>query len=94
MAALGNHAWPEDSKEPRYPFGFGPSYMNFALEKMTVEVIESFSASACFTVRDTGDVDGVCIPQMYVTNPVSPVVKPNKWPCAFERVTPKAGETR
>lgn len=90
----GSPAWLEDSKESRYPFGFGLSYTDFTLDTLTVEVTGSCTAEARFIARNTGDTDGVCVPQLYVEDPVSTVVTPDKRLCAFDRVALKAGESR
>ena len=90
----GSPTWLENSKESRYPFGFGLSYTDFTLDTLTVEVTGSCTVEARFIARNTGDTDGVCVPQLYVEDPVSTVVTPDKRLCAFDRVALKAGESR
>ena len=84
----------EGAKGPRYPFGYGLSYTCFALSDMKAEVTGNIRAAVSFTVTNTGEREGCALPQLYVEDPVSSVVTPDRRLAAFSRVELRAGESR
>ena len=60
-----------------YPFGYGLSYTEFALDSMTVRV-ENESIIAAVRVTNTGDVAGKEVVQLYVAAPGSSVDRPKQ----------------
>ena len=78
--------------KPLYPFGYGLSYSNFVYESMSVNCSED-KLSFDVTVRNTSDIDGDEVVQIYFT-PLKPRVKrPLKKLCGFRRVHIRAGES-
>ena len=63
--------------EVSYPFGYGLSYTEFALDSMTVRV-ENESIIAAVRVTNTGDVAGKEVVQLYVAAPGSSVDRPKQ----------------
>ena len=80
----------------RYPFGHGLSYTSFVFEdlKLTADSIdiEKGTVSLSFVVRNTGARDGIAVPQLYVRDLLSSVVRPVKELKAFARVAVPAGK--
>src|SRR5213083_2353973 len=81
---------------PLYPFGFGLSYTSFATSGLSVtpNVSSHGTATATFTVSNTGSRSGTDIVPVYVAQPVSSVVVPRQRLVGFTRVTLAAGESK
>jgi beta-glucosidase len=82
---------------PLYPFGYGLSYTRFSLGGLTLsagEIEPGEPVTAAFTVTNTGDRAGVAVPQLYLRDMVSSVVKPKIRLAAFARVSLEPGETK
>ncbi len=80
---------------PLYPFGYGLSYTDFAIEKITVEA-ERFSDSVTVnvTVVNKGACAGKTVVQLYVSDPESTLTKPVKELKAFRKVYLEPGESK
>jgi beta-glucosidase len=81
---------------PLYPFGFGLSYTTFTTTDLSVtpNVARNGSATATFTVTNTGSRTGTDIVPVYVAQPVSSVVVPPQRLVGFTRVTLDAGQSK
>ena len=80
---------------PLYPFGHGLSYTTFeygdlVLSADTIATGGSISVSAA--VRNTGDVAGAEVVQLYIRDPVASVVRPVKELKGFTKVYLEPGE--
>ncbi len=81
---------------PLYPFGFGLSYTTFTTSDLSVtpNVSRHGTATATFTVTNTGSRSGTDIVPVYVAQPVSSVVVPPQRLVGFTRVTLDAGQSK
>jgi beta-glucosidase len=81
---------------PLYPFGFGLSYTTFTKSNLSVtpEVSSHGTATATFTVSNTGSRSGTEIVPVYVAQPVSSVVVPPQRLVGFTRVTLDPGQSK
>ena len=81
---------------PLYPFGFGLSYTTFQTSNLSVtsHVSRKGSATASFTVTNTGSRAGTDIVPVYVAQPVSNMIVPPQRLVAFARVTLDAGASQ
>jgi beta-glucosidase len=81
---------------PLYPFGFGLSYTTFTTTGLSVtpNVSKHGTATATFTVNNTGPRSGTDIVPVYVAQPVSGVVVPPQRLVAFTRVTLDPGQSK
>jgi beta-glucosidase len=82
---------------PRFPFGFGLSYTEFRYSdlKITPEKGKpgtTFEVS--FDLENAGELAGDEVPQLYIRDVVSSVVRPIKELKAFTRVTLQPGEKK
>ncbi|MBT2293137.1 glycoside hydrolase family 3 C-terminal domain-containing protein [Paenibacillus albidus] len=86
----------QGSKTPLHYFGEGLSYTSFAYSNLRME--RSVSAHGVFQVScdvtNTGDRDGEEVVQVYVTDDLASMLRPNKELAGFKRVAIPAGETR
>ncbi|MBQ8518638.1 MAG: glycoside hydrolase family 3 C-terminal domain-containing protein [Agathobacter sp.] len=76
-------------KEVAYPFGYGLSYTTFAYSNITANEQE-----VRFTIKNTGDRDGVEVPQLYVGMTSDTVFRPVRELKGFARVKLAAGEEK
>ena len=81
---------------PLYPFGYGLSYTTFQDSALTVTptVRRNGSATATFTVTNTGTRAGTDIVPVYVAQPVSAVLVPPQRLVGFTRVTLDPGQSK
>ena len=83
---------------PRYPFGFGLSYTTFQTSGLSVtsSVPRRGTATATFTVANTGSRAGTQVVPVYVHQPVSrgSIVVPPKRLVGFARVELEAGQSK
>ena len=80
---------------PLYPFGYGLSYTDFMIEKITAEA-ERFADSVTVnvTVTNRGARAGKTVVQLYVSDPESTLTKPVKELKAFRKVYLEPQETK
>ena len=92
----GTGSGPGHAYNPLYPFGFGLSYTTFSTSGLSVtpNVSTHGSATATFTVSNTGTVAGTDIVPVYVSQPVSGVVVPPQRLVGFTRVTLAGGASK
>lgn len=82
---------------PLWPFGYGLSYTQFSFGDLQLadgEIGPGETLAASFTVTNTGSRAGVAVPQLYLRDMVSSVVKPKIKLAAFTRVALDPGETK
>ena len=77
-----------------YPFGHGLSYSNFTYTNLKVEKNSEVDYTISFDVKNTSNVDGKEIAQLYVKDVFSMVERPEKELKGFVKVSLKAGEQR
>ncbi len=94
---LGYRAFGHDGQPaPLFPFGFGLSYTTFAFSDLSVTpqtASPNGPVTVSFDVRNTGNLPGSEVAQVYVGDPSATVPRPAKELKGFERVTLSPGET-
>ena len=88
-AEIGYRWFARTRERPLYPFGHGLSYTRFAYRDLVVEGAETITAH--FTVTNTGERDGVDVPQLYL---VEAAGERRMRLLGFARVPLRAGEAR
>ncbi len=83
--------------KPLYPFGYGLSYTSFEISapELSSDVLrpgEDLTVSC--TVKNTGEVEGSEIVQLYVRDPVASIAQPVKLMKDFRKITLAPGESQ
>ncbi len=78
--------------KPLFPFGYGLSYTNFKFSSLKI-VPKADEYEIMFDVTNTGRVEGVAIPQMYVHDPDPAADAPVKELKRFDRIKLAPGQT-
>ena len=88
------YGYVENDGSPRWPFGFGMSYTAFEWSQFEVLKADAEGVLVSLNVKNTGNVDGDEVVQLYLGQTCADVVRPLKEMKAFSRVFVPAGETR
>ena len=94
---IGYRYYEKAQKKVRFPFGFGLSYTQFRYSDLQFdrkEFADNERLTLSFRIKNTGDLDGAEIAQIYVADPESTVFRPVKELKAFKKVFLKAGEEK
>jgi len=92
---LVGYRWFDTKKvEPLYPFGYGLSYTDFEFSHLKTDK-ETYDAKdvieITFNIKNTGNVDGKEVAQLYISDPESYVEKAAKELKGFKKVFVKSG---
>ena len=94
---LGYRYYDTKHVEPLFPFGFGLSYTTFEYSNLKVDKKE-FTADQGITVsvdvKNTGQMEGKEVVELYVSDPQSSLPRPEKELKAFSKVNLAPGETK
>ena len=95
---LVGYRWFDTKKiQPQFPFGYGLSYTDFSITHFTTDKLsygKNETIHAKFTIRNTGSFYGAEVAQLYTSDPVCSVMRPEKELKAFEKIFLKPGETK
>lgn len=83
--------------DPLYEFGYGLSYTNFTYSTLSVQPENpktTDNITVTINLRNTGNVDGAEVVQLYINDKVSSVATPVKLLKGFANVFLKAGESK
>jgi beta-glucosidase len=94
---MGYRYWDTAKIKPRYAFGYGLSYTQFSFEKLTADQ-QRYNANEKVninvTVKNTGELAGAEVIQVYVHDKKSRLVRPEKELKAFAKVWLEKGEQK
>jgi beta-xylosidase len=93
----GPHPGSSVDPMPLFAFGHGLSYTSFAYSGLAIEPAQipaDGTAVISCTVRNTGDRAGDEVVQLYLSDPVAQVVRPQRWLAGFARVPLEPGQER
>ncbi len=90
------HRYVSESNKPLYPFGFGLSYTTFEYSNLKVEnkFIKNGIIKVSVDVKNTGNMDGEEVVQLYINDIYSSVTTPQKTLKGFKRVFIKKGDVK
>lgn len=80
--------------KPLLPFGHGLSYTTFEYSNLKIAPTTGGGFTISFSVKNSGSVTGDEVPQLYLHQLVSSVVRPLKELKDFNRITLQPGETK
>ncbi|HBH85169.1 MAG TPA: hypothetical protein DDY34_15420 [Bacteroidales bacterium] len=90
---VGYRHYDTKNVEPLFPFGHGLSYTTFEYSDLVIDKTgNTFNSS--FKVKNSGEVDGAEVVQLYLRDIVSSEHRPQKELKNFEKLFLKAGETK
>ena len=94
---VGYRYYDKVDRKPLFPFGYGLSYTSFAYTKLEIdkkEMQDTDTLTVRITVKNTGDCAGKEIVQLYVGDPHSHVIRPEKELKGFEKLELAPGEEK
>lgn len=94
---IGYRYYDTAKKDVLFPFGYGLSYTTFEYSDIKLsasEIKDDETVTVSFKIKNTGDVDGAEIAQVYVADKDSTIFRPEKELRAFTKVFLKAGEEK
>ncbi len=94
---IGYRYYEKAKKAVRYPFGFGLSYTTFEYSDIKLDkasMTDGDTLTVSFNVKNTGDVPGYEIAQLYVADKESTIYRPEKELKAFKKVWLNPGEIK
>lgn len=94
---VGYRYYDKKGIEPLFPFGYGLSYTTFEYSDLTIskkEMLDTETVTVSVKVKNTGEMAGKEIVQLYVRNVESTVIRPEKELKGFEKVELKPGEEK
>lgn len=92
---IGYRYYDKARKEVLFPFGFGLSYTQFEYSDLKLsadEAKDTDNITATFKVKNTGNVDGAEVTQLYIADKESTIYRPVKELKHFKKVFLRAGE--
>ena len=90
---VGYRGFQSRSVEPLFPFGFGLSYTQFSYEDLEISNIDGEGKFiVCFTVQNSGDLDGREVAQVYISDEEASLPKAQRELKGFTKVMLKSGE--
>ena len=94
---IGYRYYEKIGRQVRYPFGFGLSYTTFEYSDIKLnktEMNDTDTLEVSFKVKNTGDVPGYEIAQLYVADKESTIYRPEKELKAFKKIWLNPGEQK
>jgi len=94
---VGYRYYDKKNIEPLFPFGYGLSYTTFEYSDLNIsknEIFDTETVTVSVKVKNTGEMAGKEIVQLYVRDVESLVVRPEKELKGFEKVELKPGEEK
>ncbi|MBQ7046624.1 MAG: glycoside hydrolase family 3 C-terminal domain-containing protein [Oscillospiraceae bacterium] len=94
---VGYRYYETANKEVRFPFGYGLSYTTFEYSDIKLSadsILDTEAVTVEFKIKNTGDVAGAEVAQVYVTDVESTIFRPSKELKGFKKVFLEPGEEK
>jgi beta-glucosidase len=95
---LVGYRWFDTKKiQPQFPFGYGLSYTDFSISHFSTDKTaygKKETIQVTFTIKNTGSAYGAEVAQLYATDPVCSVLRPEKELKAFQKIFLNPGEIK
>jgi beta-glucosidase len=96
QSVLGHSSYYLDiGSKPLYPFGYGLSYTTFEYDGLKLEnekLNKMDTLSVSINIKNTGSLEGTEVVQLYISDVVGSVTRPEKELKGFQHIKLKAGE--
>lgn len=83
----------DETNKPLYPFGYGLSYSTFEYSNLKVDATNKEKIKVSVSIKNTSNVDGEEIAQLYIRQKFATVARPIKELKGFKKLFIKAGTT-
>jgi beta-glucosidase len=90
---VGYRHFDKNNIEPLFPFGFGLSYTTFQFGNLQLSKIDKETVKVTFELKNTGQVSGAEVAQLYVSDLKTSIDRPIKELKGFKKVHLKSGES-
>jgi beta-xylosidase len=93
----GRHQGSSADPSPLFAFGHGLSYTSFEYSDLDIrpgEIAMDGVAEITCTVRNSGGRSAIEVVQLYLSDPVAQVVRPERWLAGFARIPLEPGQAR
>ncbi|MEM9884561.1 MAG: beta-glucosidase BglX, partial [Bacteroidota bacterium] len=84
----------DESNDPLFPFGYGKSYTTFEYSDLKINASNPKAITVSVTVKNTGEVAGEEITQLYLHDKYASVVRPIKELKGFQKYELEAGASK
>lgn len=94
---VGYRYYDKKNIEPLFPFGYGLSYTTFEYSNLSIskkEMLDTETVTVTVNVKNTGEMAGKEIVQLYVKDVESSVIRPEKELKGFEKIELQPGEEK
>lgn len=94
---VGYRYYDKKNIEPLFPFGYGLSYTTFEYSDLRIskkEILDTETVTVTVKVKNTGEMAGKEVVQLYVRDVESSVIRPDKELKGFEKVELRPGEEK
>ena len=94
---VGYRYYDKMQKDVLFPFGYGLSYTSFSYDKLKLskkKIKDTETLTVSFKVKNTGDVAGAEVAQLYVSAPESAIFKAPKELKGFKKIFLEPGEEK
>jgi beta-glucosidase len=84
----------DESNDPLYTFGHGLSYTTFSYSNLKVDESDQKNIKVSVNIKNTGEVKGEEVAQLYIRDRVASVARPIKELKGFEKIELAPGESK
>ncbi|MEM9849833.1 MAG: beta-glucosidase BglX [Bacteroidota bacterium] len=84
----------DEKNDPLFPFGHGKSYTTFEYSNLKIDASDPAAVKVSVTVKNTGDVAGEEVTQLYLQDKYATVVRPIKELKGFQKYELAAGASK
>jgi beta-glucosidase len=96
---INGNSWKNDFFNPQWNFGYGQSYTSFeysslSVNKSELSINKNEELTISVNIKNTGDVSGKEIVQLYTRDHYASISPPLKKLCRYTKISLSAGETK